>query len=372
MNIFIDDEAFIIQRFGGVSRIFAEIIKRLRLENSCNLFFCNFYSENEYLIKLKLNGFYPVLVNYNFPLKGKFVRFISRAISRPWFLFQLKKEKRGVLHSSFYSDYYLNLFKRNKSLKLVFTVHDLIHELMPDVPGNKRLISIKQKNLLCADHIIVVSESTKKDLLRFYPFVQENKVSVIHLANSLPEKSCKMNIPKKFVLYVGERKGYKNFEMFVSAFSKLSNLFADIELVCSGSFSFTKDEINRLKVLNIENKVHHYKCSDEQLKYLYENALFFVFPSHYEGFGIPVLEAFASKVPVILSNKSSLPEVGSNAALYFDPNNEDELLDKMVLLYTDIALRNRLVNLGTERLKDFSWDKHYQLTLSIYQNLNSV
>ena len=370
MKVLIDDEAFIIQKYGGVSRIFSEILSRLVNCKNTQLLFYNFYSENEYLNALGFNGISPYLKNLNFPLKGKIIRFISRFFSNPFTIKNIKSANADIFHSSFYSDYYLNSLQNNSKIKFVFTIHDLIHELMPEVKGNADLAANKKNNLLRADHIIVVSESTKKDLLKFYPFVDKNKITVIHLANSLTNESEKViNLPEKYLLFVGERRGYKNFNLFIEAFNAFSLIHPDYKVVCTGSMSFSSSEIHLFKKLNLQQKIFHFKCNDKQMRYIYEKSKMFVFPSLYEGFGLPVLEAFACKTPVILSNSSSLPEVGDTAALYFNPQSEIELTNKMLLLANDQNLCNELVEKGINRLNDFSWDKHFESTYSIYNSL---
>jgi len=370
MKVLIDDEAFIIQKFGGVSRIFSEILKRL-IKCDNQLIFYNFYSENEYLNALKLNGIKPFLKNFQFPLKGKLIRSINRFFSKPFNIKNIRYGNVNVFHSSFYSDYYLKELERNKNVKFVFTVHDLIHELMPEVEGNSNLANIKKKNLKRADHIIVVSESTKSDLLKVYPFVEKNKISVIHLANSLPiEKEKVSGLPDKYVLYVGERRGYKNFIFFINAFVPFSLVYPDYKIVCTGSMNFSNSEIKLFENLNLLSKIFHFRCNDKQLRYVYENSTMFVFPSLYEGFGLPILEAFDCKTPVLLSNTSSLPEVGKDAALYFNPQIESELTNNMLLIANNQNLRNELIENGKKRLKDFSWDLHFKNTYSIYNSLH--
>lgn len=367
MNILIDDEAFIIQRYGGVSRVFSELIKRITKDKNQNLFFSNFYSENEYLIDLGLNGIKPYLLNMQFPLKGKLLRAICRTINRSVELKIISQNKVDIFHPSYYSNYYFPSLEKTSKTKLIFTVHDLIHELMPKEKGNSEIASIKKQNLLRASEIIVVSQSTKNDLLKIYPFVKKEKVTVIHLASSFTIESQEVKgLPSLFVLFVGERRGYKNFTTFLNAFSKLVECLPKINLVCTGSQSFSNEEKDLFLKLNIKEKVLHIKCSEKELKYIYEKALMFVFPSLYEGFGIPILEAFESNVPVVLSETSSLPEVAGDAAVYFNPKDENDLFCKMLLVANNFKLRNDLIVKGKKRLKDFSWEKHYNSTIEVY------
>lgn len=371
MRILIDDEAFIVQRYGGVSRIFSEIIKRIRVQKNVLLFFYNFYSENAYLLPLKLSQLSPFLSEYHFPLKGKILRKVCRLVSHSYTLKTIKNDCVDIFHPSYYADYYLPVLKQHKRIKLVFTVHDLIHELIfPESKANISLALKKKKNILSADHIITVSHSTKKDLLKYYPTVKEENVTVIHLAHSFDIPSCEVkNLPEQYVLFIGERRGYKNFTLFAKAFSRFRKTNTKISLVCTGNLSFSASERSLLKELDILECTIHIRCTDSELKYLYEKALMFVFPSLYEGFGIPLLEAFACNTPVIASNSSSLPEVAKDAALYFNPSDETDLLNQMQLLYNNPVVRKDLIDKGQKRLLDFSWEKHYKATLDVYYKL---
>jgi glycosyltransferase involved in cell wall biosynthesis len=370
MRILIDDEAFIVQRFGGVSRIFSELIRYFKKSADVQLDFYNFYTENEYLLQLKLTKHLSYFRNYHFPLKAKMVRAISRFFSHPGTKRIIRKEQVDLFHPSYYADYYIPALNLHKKVRLVFTVHDLIHELMPEAKGNKRLALMKRKNIIRADHIITVSQSTKKDLLTLYPSVDASRVTVIPLAQSLPEQALIVpGLPEKYILFVGERRGYKNFGLFLKAYARFCERYPGVHLVCTGSLSFSDAEKKQMEALSIPTQIIHRRCNDGELRYIYEQALLFVFPSLYEGFGIPVLEAFTCKTPVLLSNTSSLPEVAGEAALYFDPADENDLLEKLIQLATDENLRIRLIQQGTIRVKEFTWDKHIQSTLSVYRNL---
>jgi glycosyltransferase involved in cell wall biosynthesis len=368
MKVLIDDEAFIVQRFGGVSRIFFELIGYFKKDPDVQLEFFNFYTENEYLLKLTKRPSH--FRDYHFPLKAKMVRAFSRFFSHPFTLKAIRDERIDLFHPSYYADYYLPALSKHPNVKLVFTVHDLIHELMPEAKGNNRFADMKRKNIMRADHIITVSESTKKDLIKLYSFVDPNSITVSPLAQSLPEQSVIVSdLPEKYILFVGERRGYKNFNLFLKAYARFSQNNPDVHLVCTGSLSFSAAEKKQMEELHIPTQIIHRRCNDGELRYIYEHALFLIFPSLYEGFGIPVLEAFACKTPALLSNTSSLPEVAGDAALYFDPADENDLLEKMIQLSSDEALRKSLIRMGSERLKDFTWDKHIQSTLSVYRNL---
>jgi glycosyltransferase involved in cell wall biosynthesis len=370
LRLLIDDEIFIYQRFGGVSRIFSELLKRLPHERDIDLNFASTYSENEYLNELKRTQYPPFLKNFSFPLKGKILRTLLKFINHKQVVKQLGSGKIDVFHPSFYEDYYVNVLQ-NSPTKLVFTVHDLIHEKFPSNGSDKRMAQKKAANIALAQRIIVVSEHTKKDLLAQYPSVNPAIISVIYLSHSLPVLSEPIEgLPDKYILFVGERAGYKNFKQLLEAFAEVSILHPDLHLFCAGSRPFSATEKAFLAQAQLEQKVKQQPLSEKQLKYAYENALLFVFPSLYEGFGIPILEAFASKTPVLISNRSSLPEVAQGAAQLFNPDEPGDLSKQLKSLLNDVNLRQHLIELGSNRVKDFSWEKHYAKTLEVYHSLS--
>ena len=370
MKIVLDDEAFIVQQFGGVSRLFAELIKRMDIDPDIQLHFSSFYTENEYLLPLHKNRIKPLLKNKRFPTKGKLVRFFSGLMSHPGINKIIQSGDHQIFHPTFYADYYLRALKQSPQTKLVYTVHDLIHERMPDVPGNAWYAGVKEANIRLATHIIVVSEHTKQDLLELYPFVKPEQVTVIHLGYSLTQDAQQIvGLPSSYILYVGERRGYKNFNVLLQAFQEVNRLLPDVHLVCCGGLPFSASEIQEFNRLQLNQRIQRVSCSDAELKFVYQNALAFIFPSTYEGFGIPVLEAFGNGTPAILSRASSLPEVGGNAAVYFDPANRTELSEQIINVIQNKELKEHMRKEGFERLKSFSWDKHYQATKLVYQSV---
>lgn len=366
MHILFDDEVFFRQRFGGVSRIFAKLIEGIEQNPEHQLLFnCN-YSENEYLLQLKPN-ISSFLKPYQFPLKGKLIRGIYGRYSHQKTIHTIGKHKADVFHPTFYADYYLQALKK-ANLPLVFTVHDLIHEQTPNNAHYAQMAKMKEENLKIAKQIIVVSEHTKKDLLRIYPFVNPELIHVIHLAQSLPQQGKKPNfLPEHYILFTGERGGYKNFVSLLHAFANISKTNPDLQLYCAGSAPLSNDELSLANQLNITNKLHHSRLSDEELRYVYQHAKLFVFPSTYEGFGIPMLEAFNAGTPVIANNATSLPEVGGDAAYYVDATKVDELAEAIKLVLTDESLRKQLIEKGIKREQQFTWQNHINQTLQVYQ-----
>ncbi|MCB0749750.1 MAG: glycosyltransferase family 4 protein, partial [Ignavibacteriae bacterium] len=177
------------------------------------------------------------------------------------------------------------------------------------------------------------------------------------------------NLPQKYLLYVGSRKAYKNFGNFLVASKTILNEFDDIFIVCAGGGKFSKEEQYKINELGLTNKVKHFSITDQTLQYFYSNALAFIFPSLYEGFGIPILEAFASECPVLLSNTSSFPEVAGNAGLYFEPENIESIQEAIKKIITKEELRKELVSAGSTKLKEYSWEKTATQTKLIYESV---
>jgi glycosyltransferase involved in cell wall biosynthesis len=370
LKVLIDDEIFYRQRFGGISRVFYEIVRRLKKEISLELDFQNLYSENDLLLTLQAPQIKPFLLNQNFPLKGKIVRGINNLISHKRINNALRKVKPDIFHPTFYSTYYFDALKASQNTKLVFTVHDLIHEKFGENNHYKDLAIKKKENINKADAIIVVSENTKKDLLEIYPNVQPEKIHVNYLAQSITEyESSKINLAYKYILYVGSRSFYKGFDTILQALAQIRIYNPSIQLLCTGSDSFNAEEQQKISKLDLTNAVIHKSLSTSELRSVYENAEMFVFPSNYEGFGIPILEAFACKTPVIISDSSCLPEIAGNAALIFEKNNHVDLVLKMKLLMSNQNLKNEMIQKGITREKEFSWENHYKNTLAIYKSL---
>ena len=254
---------------------------------------------------------------------------------------------------------------------IVVTVHDLIPELLFD---SKRTRRCREKVLAAAAHVITVSEYTKRDLMQMYG-VPEEKITVIYHGYIAPASTgVKMQLPveKPYVLYVGKRSGYKNFNWFVKAIAPVLKSCPDLHLFCTG-MPFSSGEISMIEGMGIRDRVFQAFVPDEEMPSLFANAEVFVYPSLYEGFGIPILDAFAARCPVLLSNASCFPEVGGDAALYFNPNDEGDFREKIAILIGNnqggIGIRKQMIERGISRLKNFSWDKCVKETTDVYCHL---
>jgi glycosyltransferase involved in cell wall biosynthesis len=248
----------------------------------------------------------------------------------------------------------------------------MIHERYEEIRTIEKKIS-DHKRLLAkkASKIIAISENTKQDIIRYFD-EEEKKIEVVYLGNSIIPKSLPKNnisAPEKYLLYVGIRSFYKNFNPFLSSIVSSLKKDEELYLICAGGGEFTNNEISLFQKFGIRQKVIHHPVSDDLLGHLYRNARVFVFPSLYEGFGIPVLEAFACGCPAVLSDSSSLPEIAKDAALYFDPHDENSIRGTVEKVLYDETVRKELIAKGYERAKVFSWEKTARETKKIYESL---
>ena len=269
-----------------------------------------------------------------------------------------------MFHQTNFRTYYL---KALKNKPMVTTFHDINLSTFLPQPN---MVEKQKKSLQRADAIICVSDNTRQDMLKIFD-VDESKVHVIHHGIEIPDLSSlplERLIESPYILYVGVRLEYKNFQRLIKAFSIIRTWFPDIKLVCT-SFAFNSEEIELFRKLSILNNVVHIPATESQMLQLYRDALFFIYPSIYEGFGMPILEAWACKCPVLLANASCFPEIARDGGLYFDPLSIDDIANTMRKAIEDSTLRKRLVDKGNKLVKTYSWEKCALQHIQVYQSL---
>jgi glycosyltransferase involved in cell wall biosynthesis len=293
-----------------------------------------------------------------------------------------------------YFDLFFHTLPMKKKAKTVVTIHDVIPLVFPKLhpPGIKGSISyIMQKIALSSvDAIITDSENSKRDIIKHLK-TEKNKIVVIPLASasifkklslsSIKNIKIKYQLPDNFFLYVGDVNPTKNIIGLLQAFSIFMKKNIDYDLVLVGrALGLKSKEVQDIKSkinqLGLNSRVHlHSKVPldpPSDLVAIYNLSKWYIQPSIYEGFGLPVLEAFATSTPVICSNSSSLPEVTGNAVLKFDPNSEEDIAGTMVkAINLKDEARNRYIKLGNERLKQYSWEKTAKMTLAVYKSVLS-
>ncbi|WP_244833720.1 glycosyltransferase family 1 protein [Clostridium sp. BJN0001] len=306
--------------------------------------------------------------------------------------------------STFYNNFYIpdKIFRNNidiyhipqngiglnkcKNAKNVVTIHDLIPYIMPETVGSgylKKFLEDMPHIIADADGILTVSEYSKKDILKYFSFYPENKIFVTPLAASknyvpLNKKYCKkfvenkFNVPAPYILYIGGFSPRKNVIGLINAFKHIyKDLNANYKLLICGSL---KDEglrlYNYVKEINMDkNIIFTGFIEDDLLPILYNSADTFVYPSLYEGFGLPPLEAMSCKTAVITSNVTSIPEVTSDSAILINPLKENELEEALLKTLNDSLFRMSLAEKGYQRSLNFTWEKTAQKTLSAYKKI---
>ena len=245
----------------------------------------------------------------------------------------------------------------------------VIHELFPKYFESNDPIA-KNKLLLMekATKIIAVSQNTKKDIIRIYPQIDAEKIEVIYHGNSIKiDTTVSVQLPSNYILFVGVRENYKNFNFFINAINELLKNDSTLHVVCAGGGKFNQKEIQFIKSLGFENQIVHKNFKENELGQFYKKAKCFVFPSMYEGFGIPVLEAMACGCPIVLGHHSSFPEVAGNAGVYFDLNNSEDLKNKINQLLNDENLRNDYIEKGFAQVQKFNWESAAEQCFELYK-----
>lgn len=360
-KILFDNQMFTFQRFGGVTRYFADLMYNLpdgEFASTMPAYFC----ENHYVV----NTYGQKYASLNFPKNYRVRRRIYQLVNNMYALQAIRSGEYDIFHPTYFSPYFLDIVK-SKGKPFVLTVHDMTFEHYPqDVLIYDKTIPNKKLLVAEADHIIAVSENTKRDIVELLG-TDPSKISVVHHGYRLVTDAS-AQLFDRYILYVGERKGYKNFYRWLSAIRSLLVIDPTLKVVCTGN-PFTKHEEDLFRKWNIDKSVIQISANDAQMASLYRHALCFVFPSQYEGFGIPILEAFYNGCPVCLSNASCFPEVAGDAALYFNPNDAQSMYDALREIITKETLRKELVAKGYERAKGFTLERMVENTCDVYRKL---
>lgn len=381
MKILYDYQIFNKQHFGGISRYFYELMDQFSLDPGIKFRLALRYSLNEPLHqKPQLNRFWThrndrfTDSRFLSDLQKKIqINALNHIFNNHYESIQRLRERDfDIFHPTYYDPYFLDHLGKTP---YILTIYDMIHEQYPGDFDTSDPTSAGKKILAeNAKEIIAISENTKTDIVKFLD-IDPGKIQVIPLASSFNLENMarqnpvaiKRNLPGKYLLFVGNRFSYKNFTFLVEALFPVFKNNRDLHLICAGGGKFTGPEIKLIRKMEMTSRVHICPADDASLQQLYKKAFAFVFPSLYEGFGIPVLEAFSCGCPAVLSNTSSLPEVGGDATLYFDPVDRTSLADAVERILSDERHREDLITRGSERMKLFSWEKTATMTKKVYE-----
>jgi glycosyltransferase involved in cell wall biosynthesis len=304
---------------------------------------------------------------------------IREQIHVPWVL---RRERPDLYHAPHY------VLPAAIHCSSVVTIHDCIHLMFPQYLPNRMAYAYARAQMWTAAHrsdcVLTVSDASKRDILHLFNIPPEKIVVVYnaidsHFSVTPPSDAVarvreRYQLDHRFVLYVGNIKPHKNLVRLIEAFSELrTGELGDLKLLIIG------DEISKLPALR--HAVHRHKLHkhvrflgylpDDQLAVLYRLAAVFVFPSLYEGFGLPPLEAMASGTPVVVSNVSSLPEVVGDAAVLVDPHDIDSIVDGLRSVLTNPARAEDMRRKGLKRAGEFSWERSVARTLEVYRRVGA-
>jgi glycosyltransferase involved in cell wall biosynthesis len=354
-----------MQSVGGISRYFAQLIEESQKYDDINCQLGIVYSKNEYLPVRKGN-----LLNYLKDASFYKEKHLRRWLNTNRSISLLKKNKFSIFHPTYFNTYFL---KYLKAKPFVLTVFDMIPEYFPEYfPSSFSIPSQKKYLLQKAARIIAISESTKQDIIELLD-IDESIIDVVYLGNGIlvkPQIPQNEIVPEQFILFVGARNDYKNFNLMLKALKPLLKSNDDLYLLCCGGGIFSNTETELIADLNIKDRIIHYNnVKDEHLAYFYQNARAFIFPSLYEGFGIPILEAFTYQCPVVLSDIKVFHEIAGDAAYYFDPKSEQSIKNSIDAVIDNEKLRTSIIKKGSERVKKYSWAITSIKTKEIYQSV---
>jgi glycosyltransferase involved in cell wall biosynthesis len=363
MQILYDGQIYSWQAAGGINRYFANLI---------NLLPSDFYPSLTNCVSRNVN--FPDHPNLNIYFYQRF-NFrpgrVSLQVEKCYFRTISAWNKFDLVHPTYYESLTGQDFQKF-CCPVVLTVHDMIHELFSNqMDPTGGCAEMKKKAITSAQAIICISENTKNDLLKYHS-ISEDRITTIPHASEIDISLSYGDdeVPEQpYFLYVGSRTIYKNFDRLLKSFASIVTTAPDLKLCIVGA-PFNNEEARLITDLKLGLNLQYYGClSDRHLAKLYRCSLAFVYPSLYEGFGIPPLEAMSCGTPVIVSNTSSLPEVVADAGLLFNPLSTDELVDCLRFILDNPAGRDQLVQKGLERSQQFSWGKTVDQTIDVYRSV---
>lgn len=378
MKILFDHQAFTMQTHGGVSRCFVELYKHLPPD--CDASIALRESNNAYAGEMP--GVSPLGYKYDhficrghFPGKGHLHVWLDKLrkvkyypnYNKNYAIWLLQKGGYDIFHPTFFDDYFLPYLNGKP---FVLTIHDMIPEQYPQYfQRDDFQIRMKRKLVPLASAIIAVSETTKRDVVRILN-VSEEKVHVIYHGCSFPKvDSSRPLVDGAYILYVGDRFGYKDFELFLKYVASVLKRHEELRVICTGQ-PFNDHEQQIMKQQGLQDRfIHYWVSTDEEFYALYHHAVCFVYTSEYEGFGIPILEAYQADCPVMLNDASCFPEIAGDAAIYFKMTpTESNFAQQFERLYSMVAAdRDLLLTKQRNRLNLYSWEKSAKQLAGIYR-----
>ncbi len=363
MNVLYDYQAFGSQRAGGVSRYFVELMKAWQNDDGVQADLVAPLSVNRHLREARQQGLRSA-IGVNVRECWGPSRVLSLA-NRVCFGMGTCVRSWEIYHPTYYNA----LWPSPRSKKRVVTVFDMTHERFPSLfSPNDPTTTRKRLMVASADGIICISESTRRDLIELMG-TPEAKIKVIHLATWIGSvRATSLSFARPYWLFVGARGGYKDFGVLLDAMAQ-SEMLKSTSVICYGGGPFTRDEQGELARRGLEGRFHAMSGTDSLLRSVYENAIALVYPSRYEGFGLPPLEAMTLGCPAIVADGSSLPEVVGGGGEIFPSGNADALSTIMERILVDESHRRSLKEAGFVQASRFSWSDTAARTRLFYDQM---
>lgn len=367
MRILFTPDIFNMQQFGGISRYFVRVAEEL----------CALQNEADIIAPFHINDY---LRNSSFGKTTQYrqtstwlSRKATRAANSLALQFHLASRRPHIVHSTYFRGSPPLLTAANR----VVTVFDFVDEIYHQTSAYGAFLAERKRRAVDeSDLVICISENTRNDLVRLLG-IPVDKTVVTHLSADAPPQDVFQSVhplgDHPYLLYVGTRWAYKNFQSFVLAFAQSPMCRKDFKIVAFGSPAFESAERELFRKLGLsETQLIQVSGTDRDLYRYYKHASLFVYPSLYEGFGIPPLEAMSVGCPVACSNTSSIPEVVGEAAFCFDPNSNDSIRQQIELALSDRNLRRQKIELGYQQFSKFSWRQCAIDTLNAYKRLSGA
>ena len=357
VRVAFDEQIFAIQRYGGISRVFAELAHQFIANPELGVELQPVAAPlvNEYILRDPLT-----MKALDIRQSRHWAPSIARSLAR-----RRHKGPADIVHNTFYLPRALDDYPQAKR---VVTIHDMIPEIFPQTRRRLDFLTVKRRYVETADHIVCVSESTKRDLQKIYGPITA-PISVVPSGVGPEFNPLAPPVPKwpeNYLLHVGHRSGYKGGKTLFTAFASIREELPSLTLVLAGGGSLIGEERAMLDDLGISSSVLQQQVPDALMPSAYANAKAFIFPSQYEGFGLPILEAMASGTPLILCNSSALPEVGGEAAIYFNQGDISGLAAAAWSVCTDSRAREALILKGQDRVRKFTWTETAERMRKVY------
>ncbi len=363
MRVLYDHDFFSSFRYSGITRYFYEIMTRIaQMPDHQVSPFMGFHI-NRYGLE-KQRHLFDKFFGMTRPTIPKTGRIFDALNNAGLWAFE-KTVHPDIYHQTYYR-YMLPGFKG----KRIVTVHDMIYQLFPQFfVANHPAMLQERRSVERADGIIAVSESTRQDLMDIWK-IPGDKIRVIYHGNALLESpTASFPVQDPYILYVGQRVLHKNFNTLLDVYCSSAWLNRDYRLVCFGGNPFSEAELAIARSHGVEDRLVQLSGNDATLAAGYKNAATLVYPSLYEGFGLPIVEAMGLGCPVILSRSSSLLEVGKEGGAFFDPLNREELLAQLERVLQQPEVREEMREKGHRQAATFTWEKCARETEAFYREI---